>query len=33
MVVPDHPIEMFRTLNGLDSDTLTEGTRYKIVTE
>ena len=33
MAVPDHPLETFKVLNGLDGDTLETGRRYKLVTE
>ncbi len=33
MAVPDHPLETFETLNGLDGTALETGRRYKIVVE
>ena len=33
MAVPDHPLENFEVLNGLDNATLEAGRRYKLVEE
>ncbi|MGI4764994.1 MAG: hypothetical protein ACRYGP_08005, partial [Janthinobacterium lividum] len=33
MAVPDHPLETFETLNGLESPALEPGRRYKIVAD
>lgn len=33
MAVPDHPLETFEVLNGLDGATLESGRRYKVVVE
>ena len=33
MAVPDHPVETFEVLNGLDGATLESGRRYKVVAE
>ena len=33
MAVPDHPLETFKVLNGLDGNTLETGKRYKLVVD